>query len=222
MPYRVTERGEQRRQEMRLRILDAAQQLFAERGYQATSLRQVVELAGTSIGNLYFYFPSKEALLHAVVRRASEELSPVIDRAMASVPAPARPAVGVYTGLSWILERPALARLVLLEAPDTAARALALAHFTERVRRFMAEAPDVLRGRHPELVTQAWVGTIFQVLEAAVTGTVQAPPRLVAHFVAEWNLAALQLPPPAVQAAMAGLEAFISDQEKKTHDRGHA
>jgi AcrR family transcriptional regulator len=221
MPYRVTERGERRRQEMRLRILDAAQHLFVERGYGATSLREVVEAAGTSIGNCYFYFASKEVLLRAVVERASEELGPVIDRAMASVPPPARAGVAVYTGLTWILERPGLARLVLLDVPRAGPRELAVGHFTERARRFMAEAPEVLRGRQPELVAQAWMGAIFHVMEAAVTGLVQASPRAVARFTAEWNLAALRLPPPAMEAAMAGLDAFISAQEDSERDRQH-
>ena len=221
MPYRVTERGERRRREMRVRILDAARRLFEERGYRATSLRDVVDLAGTSIGNCYFYFASKEALLRAVVERASEELGPVIDRAMASVPPPARAGVAVYTGLTWILERPGLARLVLLEAPEAGPRELAVGHFTERVRRFMAESPQILRGQPPELVAEAWMGAIFHVLQAAVTGLVQAPPRHVARFAAEWNLAALRLPPPAMEAAMAGLDAFVSAQEEGGHDRQH-
>ncbi len=51
MPYRLTERGLERREAMRARIMTSASALFAIQGYQATTLRQVVEQAGTSIGN---------------------------------------------------------------------------------------------------------------------------------------------------------------------------
>jgi AcrR family transcriptional regulator len=213
MPYRVTERGERRRQEMRERILDAAQDLFVEQGYQHTSLRQVVQRAGTSIGNLYFYFPGKEALLRAVAQRVSDEVSSVVDRAMASVDPVARPAVAVYAGLRWALERLALARVVLLEVPHIS-RPVALGHFADRIGRFLAGSPQALDGRHPELVTQVWLGSMFQVLEAATAGVVQAPAQVVARFVAEWNLAGLGLPGPTRQAALAGLDEFISSHEE--------
>src|SRR2546425_11549934 len=56
MPYRVTERTEQRRQAMRKRIITAARDLFVRQGYQPTTMQQIVQEAGTSIGNCYFYF----------------------------------------------------------------------------------------------------------------------------------------------------------------------
>ena len=56
---------------MRMRILNAARELFSGQGYQATTLRQVVDRADTSIGNFYFYFTDKEALLRALVEEIS-------------------------------------------------------------------------------------------------------------------------------------------------------
>jgi len=44
-------------------IVDAAMSLFAERGYEQTTMRAVAESAGVSVGNAYYYFPSKEALM---------------------------------------------------------------------------------------------------------------------------------------------------------------
>jgi AcrR family transcriptional regulator len=214
MPYRLTERGERRRQEMRTRLVDAAERLFAEQGYQATSLRDVVELAGTSIGNCYFYFANKEALLLAVVERTSDELDTVVERAMAAVPPLARVPVGVYVSVTWTLARPALARLLLMEAPTASSRAIAVEQSLQRSRRFMAETPELLLGKPPELVAQAWIGAVVQVLEAALTGLVTEPPPAIARFVAEWNLRALGLPSPAAAEAQAGLDAFIAIQEE--------
>lgn len=56
-----------RREEKRRRILEAAEGCFARRGFHATSMAEICEAAGMSAGNLYRYFPSKEAMIAALV-----------------------------------------------------------------------------------------------------------------------------------------------------------
>ena len=51
------------------RILDAAERLFAEHGYEGTSLRRVIAKAGVNLAAVHYHFGSKEALLDAVVGR---------------------------------------------------------------------------------------------------------------------------------------------------------
>lgn len=59
----------QRRKESRPReLLDAALELFVEKGFAATRSEEVALRAGVSKGTLYLYFPSKEELFKAVVR----------------------------------------------------------------------------------------------------------------------------------------------------------
>jgi AcrR family transcriptional regulator len=53
--------------EVRERILEAALDLLAERGYRAASMPEIARAAATAVGNLYRYFPSKEALLDAAL-----------------------------------------------------------------------------------------------------------------------------------------------------------
>lgn len=48
------------------RIRETAKRLFAERGYDAISLRAVAEEAGTTIGNLTYHYPQKEDLIAAI------------------------------------------------------------------------------------------------------------------------------------------------------------
>ncbi len=50
-------------------ILDAALELFAERGFHGTAVPLVAERAGVGTGTLYRYFESKEALVNAVYQR---------------------------------------------------------------------------------------------------------------------------------------------------------
>jgi AcrR family transcriptional regulator len=53
----------------RLQVLDAAEALFAERGYAATSLESIAMRSGFSVGGLYVFFKSKEALYAAAIER---------------------------------------------------------------------------------------------------------------------------------------------------------
>ncbi len=51
------------------RLLDAAERLFAERGFAGTSLRAVTEAAGTSVSAANYHFGTKQALLRAALLR---------------------------------------------------------------------------------------------------------------------------------------------------------
>jgi len=53
-------------------ILGAAAQVFADQGYAATTTNHIAERAGVSIGSLYQYFPSKDAILLALAERHVE------------------------------------------------------------------------------------------------------------------------------------------------------
>jgi AcrR family transcriptional regulator len=57
----------------RERILEAALSLFAERGYEATTMRDVAREAGASLGLAYRYFASKEEFALALYMRLAED-----------------------------------------------------------------------------------------------------------------------------------------------------
>ncbi len=50
-------------------ILSAAQRLFARMGFHQTTMQQICAAAGMSPGNLYRYFPSKEAIIAGIAER---------------------------------------------------------------------------------------------------------------------------------------------------------
>lgn len=54
-------------------IVETALRLFRERGYEATTMRAIAAEAGVSVGNAYYYFASKEALVQAYYDRAQAE-----------------------------------------------------------------------------------------------------------------------------------------------------
>jgi AcrR family transcriptional regulator len=63
------------------RIIDAAQAVLLERGYQGASTNRIAERAGISPGSFYQYFPDKEAVLAEVLDRYTERLRARISRA---------------------------------------------------------------------------------------------------------------------------------------------
>ena len=56
-------------------FLDAAEQMFGDRGYDAASVRAIAELAGANLGALHYYWGSKEALLQAACERRLRPVS---------------------------------------------------------------------------------------------------------------------------------------------------
>lgn len=65
-------------------ILDAAERLFAEHGYDTVTTNAIAARAGTAIGSLYQYFPNKEAILVALVARFQEQMRAAFDAALDS------------------------------------------------------------------------------------------------------------------------------------------
>ncbi|MFI5905947.1 TetR/AcrR family transcriptional regulator [Dactylosporangium sp. NPDC051541] len=59
----------------RTQLLDAAEELFAERGYNGTSIRAVTNLAGANLAAVGYHFGSKAELLAAVARRVIEPIN---------------------------------------------------------------------------------------------------------------------------------------------------
>ena len=54
-------------------ILDAAKDCFAEKGFTATTMAHIAKHVGMSVGNLYNYFPGKDAILKALAQQESNK-----------------------------------------------------------------------------------------------------------------------------------------------------
>jgi AcrR family transcriptional regulator len=76
----------------RTQLLDAAERLFAERGFRGTSIRAITDLAGANLAAVGYHFGSKAGLLVAVVRRVIEPITDAqragLDRLLARTPDP--------------------------------------------------------------------------------------------------------------------------------------
>lgn len=71
-----------RRSDTRERLLDAATALLWEQGFAATGVQAITSAAGVPKGSFYYFFPSKEALALAVVRRYATAVTQELDAAL--------------------------------------------------------------------------------------------------------------------------------------------
>ena len=65
--------GELRSQIRKNRVLDKAETLFWQKGYQSTTIADIANACGCRPGNIYNYFKSKEDILYGVIRDITEQ-----------------------------------------------------------------------------------------------------------------------------------------------------
>jgi AcrR family transcriptional regulator len=84
---RTTESSTRDPQNTRERILDAALNIFANKGYYNTRLDEIVDESDTSKGAIYFHFPNKERLFLALVDQFADLLERRVIEAIEQEPA---------------------------------------------------------------------------------------------------------------------------------------
>ena len=84
MAYRSSEKTRQKKDAKRTAMMQAAVQVFAEKGYYAATVRDIVKVADVAIGTFYFYFPDKETLFVHLYEETADFLLQTIDQAYAA------------------------------------------------------------------------------------------------------------------------------------------
>lgn len=113
------------------RILHAAAERFATHGVDATSLRSIAKDARTSIGMVYYYFPTKDDLFFAVVEEVYAQLLADLARALEKSRPFEERVLRFYERLGALSpEEGRIVRLVILEALTQSPR------FTRLIERF--------------------------------------------------------------------------------------
>lgn len=99
------------------RILDAAEDCFAHKGFDGTTLRDVADIVGIRIPSLYNHFDGKQSLYAAVLERGMTPILELLTRSIASEEEPAGgdPRAFVSDVMAVLAERPNLPRLVQYE-----------------------------------------------------------------------------------------------------------
>ena len=202
MVYRQTARSEAARAETRERIMTAALKLFTERGYEATTMQDIVSEAGTSIGNAYFYFGSKDLLVREVIEVISRR---VLDETEADAeaipPGPAR--IGALIAsrvISFLGPRRKVTQLLL--STDQRLGTLDLVEDITVARwipQLRVSFPDRPEEELPAIATAIWTVN-RSILQRVLLGKLDFDRAAVVRFVVSWSLRALSVPDSEIEA----------------------
>jgi AcrR family transcriptional regulator len=161
-PNKNVARGEATRGQ----LIAIARRMFADRGYEDTSIEAVLREAGVSRGSLYHHFPGKEALFEAV---AEEVETSVGAQTLAAAAGADSPVAALRAGsLNWIrlAGDPVVQRILLIDAPSVLGwerwRSMEEHHALGLIRAVLQVIAEEGKLR-PELV-----GTLAHVLLASV------------------------------------------------------
>ncbi|MGC9670788.1 TetR/AcrR family transcriptional regulator [Planosporangium sp. 12N6] len=185
------------------RLLAAAVSLFAEKGFDATSVQEVVERADVTKGAMYHYFRSKDDLLYEIYHGLISQQLTDLDRILAAGGEPGD-----------------VIRAIIVDLVETTAARLAeAAVFSREMHRLSADRRAALRAQRRryheafrDLVARGQADGVFAAVASADTVTLivfgvvnQLPqwyqpdgpksPRQLADEVADFVLAGLAVPP---------------------------
>ena len=156
----------------RERILHAALQVFAEKGYHRALVDDIVRASRTSKGAVYHHFPNKEALFLALVDEFSARLAAAIAGAVAGAHgALGKVEAALRAGLETFARHRELARILLLESVSLgpayqAKRAEVHGRFAALIQAYLDQA--AAEGSIPPLDTRvatlAWLGAVNEVV----------------------------------------------------------
>jgi AcrR family transcriptional regulator len=156
----------------RQRLLDAAEQVFADKGYHGTVVDDIIRASDSSKGGFYFHFPNKQAIFLSLVDKLVPRLAAAIDRAIAAETDPiAQLDAALRTVLETFGRHRQLSKILLIEA-------VGLGHgFDEKLMRTRgrfagmiqthldrAVAAGAIEPQDTTLIAWAWFGAINEIV----------------------------------------------------------
>ncbi|MBI4637698.1 MAG: TetR/AcrR family transcriptional regulator [Candidatus Rokubacteria bacterium] len=156
----------------RERILGAALEVFARKGYHRAIVDDIVRASSTSKGAVYHHFPNKEAVFLALVDEFAERLARAVAAAIAERHGALAKVEGALTAaLRTFAENDRLARLILLEAVSLgpvyqAKRARVHDRFAALIRGYLDEAvaERSIPALDTRVATLAWLGAVNEIV----------------------------------------------------------
>lgn len=154
------------------RILQAAREVFAEKGYHRALVDDIVRASQTSKGAVYHHFPNKEALFLALVDEFAERLAEAVAAAIGRAHgALGKVEAAVTAGLETFARHQDLARILLLESVSLgpayqSKRQEVHGRFAALIQAHIDEA--VAEGSIPpvdtRVATLAWLGALNEIV----------------------------------------------------------
>ncbi|TCK27011.1 TetR family transcriptional regulator [Pseudonocardia endophytica] len=169
------------------RIVAAAEDVVAERGYDGTSTNRVATRAGVSPGSLYQYFPDKDALITEVLDRYVTALEARISAAFPGRLGPDLSPASIRGVVSELVdalaERPALLRVLSERLPRTAGHRRVA--FAQRIDNVTTTALRFRNGPDPLVPVEAVAWVVVRTVEHVAISYVLEEPDLERSMVVD-------------------------------------
>lgn len=208
-------RAQRLRIERRTQILDVARQLFAQRGYHATSIQDLLDGADIARGTFYLHFDSKRAIFDELVDEFLNRIRSVV-RVVDLGPQAPPPLLQIQENLDRIFsvlqQNRDVTRITLLSAEGLDAECDAkMADFYGRVRDLLCHAlklgqqMGIVRACDVNIVAQAALGGLKEVALQWIARRDTSSEELtrVGHEILSYSLHGLYLPPSAAASLAA-------------------
>lgn len=168
------------------RLLDAAEELVIERGFEGTTVADITRRADSSVGAFYSRFSDKDGLLHCLLERFSEDAEATVDAVFAPerwCHAPLDHVVRTildFTVRTYCERRRLVAALAQFTArvPGTSFRDALGAHLCERIGALLGARGERIGRPCPEAALATFTWIVLGALEAAAVQGQGAPPEL--------------------------------------------
>lgn len=172
MPYRSSDKTRQKKDAKRTAMMQAAVRVFAEKGYHAATVRDIVGRADVAIGTFYFYFPDKETLFVHLYEETAEFLLQAIQQAINSrVTFAQQIQAGIQAYVNIAVYEPAVVQLLLVggvgAVPSLAAKR---AEFRERLISIWqrplaaAQAQSLILPQNVRRTAEAFAGAFDEII----------------------------------------------------------
>lgn len=155
----------------RAKILDAAERVFAEKGYYEALVDEIAQTSHTSKGAIYFHFPSKEELFAVLIDRLAQRLLQDVEKAISRERgAVAKIQAALETVMRQLTRRRRLAKILLVQSfsgPAFAEKRLKVfERFAQLVQKQLDEAiaEGSIASIDSEIVAHAWLGAIHELV----------------------------------------------------------
>ncbi|HEX6800486.1 MAG TPA: TetR/AcrR family transcriptional regulator [Ktedonobacterales bacterium] len=201
----------------RQRLLDAAEQVFATKGYHGAGVDDIIRASDSSKGGFYFHFPNKQSIFLALVDALVPKLAAAVDRAIAAEPDPiAQLDAALRTVIETFSRYRALAKILLVEA-------VGLGHgfdeklmrtrgyFAAMIQRYLdrAVAAGALPPFDTETTSWVWFGAIN---ELVVRWLVTGKPERLEHVLPQLRVLLLRSIGAPVPGEASGMPTELGDQ----------
>lgn len=117
MAYKTPKHIEEQKQIKKKHILNIAAKVFSNQGYHGTTIKDIVDEAGISVGSFYFYFKSKEEIFESLLDEMANHFIIECEEATKNVTTFEKQAeLGITNFIRLIMDHRNLAKIMMIEA----------------------------------------------------------------------------------------------------------